>query len=82
MEKTTVESQFEEYRKYLHDEIVRLASYIRLYRHLHERRTDRLAEMNLAPAFFSLVIDALFSAIVLWVDKLFDKKSERGYGTF
>jgi hypothetical protein len=82
MEKTEPEAKFEEYREHLRQEAVRLASYVRLYRRLHERRADRLAEMNMAPAFFQVVIDALFSAIVLWVDKLFSERSERGLANF
>jgi hypothetical protein len=38
--------------------------------------------MNLAPAFFTITEDAVFSAIVLWVDKLFDEQSERGLVNF
>jgi hypothetical protein len=38
--------------------------------------------MDVAPAFFQLTIGALFSAIVLWVDKLCDEKSERGFFNF
>lgn len=55
---------------------------MRVYRRLHERRADRLDEMNLAPAFFQTVTDGLFSAIVLWVDKLFGEHAERGLHNF
>ncbi len=76
------EERFEEYRDHLRSEVGRLADYVALYRRLHERRTDRLAEMNFAPAFFSVVTDALFSAIILWTDKLFDEKGQRGIFDF
>lgn len=76
------ERKFETYRHYLQHEASRLTSYIKLYRGLHERRADRLDEMNLAPAFFSVATDALFSATVLWVDKLLDENSERGFFNF
>ncbi|MBI3937632.1 MAG: hypothetical protein HY323_11705 [Betaproteobacteria bacterium] len=79
---TETERKFETYRQWLEYEAGRLTSYIKLYRRLHERRTDRLDEMNIAPAFFSVTTDALFSAIVLWVDKLFDEHSERGFFNF
>src|SRR5919108_4629165 len=82
MEKTEAEAKFEEYREHLYREVVRLASYVRLYRRLYERRVDRYAEMNLAPAFFRVVTDALFAAIVLWVDKLFGKRSKCGLLNF
>src|SRR5262245_58132892 len=82
MYKSDAESYFDKYREYLFSELGRLASYVRLYRRLHERKGDRLKEMNIAPAFFSTTIDALFSAIVLWVDKLFGNRSERGLLNF
>lgn len=63
MNKAEAQRHFEEYRKYLVEELGRLASYVRLYRRLHERRADRFNEMNIAPAFFVTTIDALFSAI-------------------
>ncbi len=82
MNKADAETYFEKYRDSLQQEMVRLASYVRLFRRLHERKADRLNEMNLAPAFFSTTIDALFAAIVLWVDKLFGSRSERGLLNF
>src|SRR5262245_48614603 len=82
MDKSEPEQKFEEYREYLHQEASRLASYVALYRRLHELRSERLAEMNTAPGFFQVVIDALFSVIVLWVHKMFDEKSERGLANF
>jgi len=80
--KTEPEIMFEEYRKYVHEEGGRLACYVRLHRRLHERRADRIEEMNLAPAFFGTVIDSLFSVIVLWADKFFHERSERGLVDF
>jgi hypothetical protein len=78
MNNSEAEQYFKEYRDWLQQELSKLATYVRLYRRLHERKEDRLREMNIAPAFFLTVIDALFSAIVLWVDKLFGERSERG----
>ena len=69
--KSTDETGFEQYRESLKQEVTRLACFIRVYRLLHERRADRLDELNIAPGFFLTVEDALFSAIVLWIDKLF-----------
>jgi hypothetical protein len=65
------EKMFEKHRDYLEQEVKRVTCYVRVYRLLQERRADRLDEMNIAPAFFQTVTDALFSAIILWVDKLF-----------
>ena len=73
------EKIFEEYREYLKSEVVRLISYIKLYRRINERMEDRLDEINIAPSFFQVTLDALFSAIILWVDKLLGTRSERGF---
>lgn len=82
MSLSEAEKQFELYRDYLRSEVGRLSDYVALYRRLDERRTDRIAEMNFAPAFFSIVTDALFSAIILWTDKLFAGKGQRGIFDF
>jgi hypothetical protein len=73
---------FEQYRESLKQEMTRLACFIRVYRLLHERRADRLEELNIAPGFFLTVEDALFSAIVLWIDKLFATDADRGLHNF
>ncbi|SAL00165.1 hypothetical protein AWB80_07802 [Caballeronia pedi] len=77
-----LEQRFIDYRQYLEYEATRVISYATLYRKLYERRADRLEEMNIAPAFFSVTADALFSAVVLWIDKLFDEQAERGIFNF
>jgi len=76
------EQRFDEYRERLHDEVSRLAMYVRIYRRLHERMADRVDEMNIAPAFFQVVNDALFSVIVIWIDKLFDEHGGAGFFNF
>ena len=78
MNKKILEEKFIEYRKYLVSEAIYMASYISLYKCLQERRNDRLDQMNIAPGFFQTVLRALFSVIIIWVDKFFDEKSERG----
>lgn len=79
---TEAEKKFEEYRHYLNYEATRLAGFVKLFRRLYERRVDRLEEINIAPAFFQITTDALLSAIILWVDKLFDERGERGIFNF
>ena len=76
--KSADETTFEQYRESLKQEATRLASWIRVYRLLHERREGRLAELNVAPGFFLTVQDALFSVIVIWIDKLFAEDADRG----
>lgn len=76
------EKKFEEYRHYLTYEATCLVSFINLFRRLYERRVDRLEEINIAPAFFQVTTNALLSAMILWADKLFDTKGERGIFNF
>jgi len=76
------EKMFELYRENLKAEGMRLVCFIRVYRLFQERRGDRLAELNIAPCFFQTVEDALFSAIVLWIDKLFAEGAERSLHNF
>ncbi|TRZ50249.1 hypothetical protein D4S03_07055 [bacterium] len=82
MDMKETEKLFEEYREYLKSEAIRLVSYIKLYRRMNERKSDRLHEMNVAPSFFQVTLDALFSAIILWVDKLLGARSERVFNNF
>ena len=78
----TFDPQFDEYREQLHAELRRLVSYARVYRRLHDRKADRLREMNIAPAFFGVTMDALYSGIIIWAHKLFDPRGERGLWNF
>ena len=82
IQRTEVEVTFETYRHYLHREASVASSYFRLYRRLWERRSDHLDELNVAPAFFSIASDALYSATIIWVDKLLDERGERGMFNF
>ena len=78
----TFDQQFDEYREQLHAELRRLVSYARVYRRLHDRKADRLREMNIAPAFFGITMDALYGGIIIWTHKLFDPRGERGLWNF
>ena len=82
MKNSDIEIKFEQYREHLKEETTRLATYIHLYKHLHERKKDRLDEMNLAPCFFKTVIRSLFSVIIIWVNNLLDPKTQRGFFNF
>ena len=77
-----IEKKFEEYRHYLVYEATRLTNFVALFRKLHERRGDRLEEINIAPAFFQMATEALLAAIILWVDKLLKERGERGIFNF
>lgn len=76
------DEQFQKYREHLRLEINRFCDCASVYRQISERTKDYLPELNLAPAFFRTVEDALFTTIVLWADKLFDEKGERGLFNF
>ena len=49
-EKSADEQTFEQYREALKQEATRLACFIRVYRLLQDRRSDRQQELNLNPA--------------------------------
>src|SRR4051812_12952905 len=76
------EVYFEKYREALLNELKRLAEYSRLYRRIFERKADRLVEMNMAPAFFTLTTVAVLSTIIVWIDKLYHEHSECGFVNF
>ena len=76
------EDHFKNYRMHLRAEIHRFCDSASVIRQISERTNDHLQEINLAPAFFRTVEDSLFTTIVLWADKLFDEKGERGLFNF
>ena len=82
MDQTEKEKKFEKYREYLIEETMKLVAYIDLYKHLCDKKQDRLEELNIAPGFFDTVFSALLSGIINWTNNLFSEKSERGYFNF
>lgn len=82
MSREQFESHFGAYRSYLREEIHRFRDSVAVYRNIQERKNDRLEVINLAPAFFGVVEGALFTTIVMWADKLFDERGERGLFNF
>lgn len=74
--------QFAEYRQHLREEVLRFRDFVAVYLRIQQRKVDHLATLNLAPAFFKVVESSLFSSIVLWADKLFDERGERGVFNF
>lgn len=76
------EAHFREYRKHLQGEIGRFRDAASVLRQINERTNDYLCELNIAPAFFRTVEDALFTTVILWADKLFDEEGERGLFNF
>lgn len=82
MSRDEFEDHFRNYRTHLRREIQRFCDCASVYRQISERTKDHLRELNLAPAFFSAVEDALFTTIILWADKLFDEEGQRGLFNF
>lgn len=82
MQRDEFEDHFRKYRKHLSMEIHRFWDSTSVYRQITERTKDHLPELNLAPAFFHTVQDSLFTTVILWADKLFDEKGERGLFNF
>jgi len=82
LQREAFEGHFLKYREALRLEIHRFCDNASVYRQISERTHDHLRELNLAPAFFRTVEDSLFTTIVLWADKLFDEKGERGLFNF
>lgn len=76
------EAHFREYREHLQREVGRFRDAASVFRQLDERRNDYLNELNIAPAFFRTVEDSLFTTIIVWADKLFDEKGQRGLFNF
>jgi len=82
MSREQFESLFSAYRTYLREEIHRFRDSVAVYRNIQKRKNDRLEVINLAPAFFGVVEGALFTTIIMWADKLFDERGERGLFNF
>lgn len=82
MTRSEFDQHFKSYRSNLREEVLRFRGYVAVYRRIQERKNDQLEAINLAPAFFQVVESALFSSIVLWADKLFDEKGDRGLFNF
>lgn len=76
------EKRFEEYRDNLRREVGLLADYVHLFREIQKLKKRYVFEINYAPAFFALITKSIFSTIILWADKLFDEKGQRGIFDF
>lgn len=76
------ERLFVEYRENLRKEIHCFRDSASVLRQITDHTHDHLCEINLAPGFFHVVETALFSTIVLWADKLFDERGQRGFFNF
>lgn len=82
LDRTDFEKRFAEYREYLQREIHSFCDCAAVLRQIADHTHDHLAEVNLAPGFFHTVEGALFNTVILWADKLFDERGERGFFNF
>jgi hypothetical protein len=73
---------FETYRDHLRSEIHHFRDSASVLRQITDHTHDYLSEINLAPGFFHLVQDTLLNTVVIWADKLFDERGERGFFNF
>lgn len=76
------ERLFVEYRDNLRKEIHCFRDSASVLRQITDHTHDHLREINLAPGFFHVVEASLFSTVILWADKLFDEKGQRGFFNF
>jgi hypothetical protein len=82
LQREEFEQRFEQYRESLRREIHCFRDSASVFRQINAHTVDHLPSINLAPGFFHVVEDALFTTIVLWADKLFDERGERGFFNF
>ena len=82
LQREEFEQQYERYRDNLRHEVHRFRDAASVLRQINERLADHLPEVNLAPGFFHVVEDSLFTTVVLWADKLFDERGQRGFFNF
>lgn len=82
MKKRDPHKQFKLYLDRLFEEVFHIDSKFELYYHLLERKYNRLQAMNISPAFFQLIMDALLTDSIISLSRLYDsyksiKRSDR-----
>ena len=78
---------FEVYLRKLFHELTVLDTKFEIYRGINSHRTDRLEELNIAPAFFGIVLNSLVSDIIISLAKFYEnydgrKRSDRNINRF
>ncbi|MBX4269092.1 hypothetical protein [Clostridium estertheticum] len=54
------------------NEVVNVNSKFNLFKFIKERQNDSLKELNLAPAFFSLILDSLINNVIISIAKIYE----------
>jgi methyl-accepting chemotaxis protein len=60
------------------NEVANVNSKFKLFRYITERRNDSLRELNIAPAFFSLVLDSLINNVIIILAKIYESYNRSG----
>jgi AbiU2 len=76
------EEYFHDYRKYFREEVLRFHEVVSVYKQIYELKSIDEQALNLAPNFFRVIEGSLFTSIILWADKIFDKEGQRGLFNF
>ncbi|KAA9023562.1 AbiU2 domain-containing protein [Niallia endozanthoxylica] len=63
--------------KGLMQEIIQVKSKFKLWQHIQQQRNEYIDELNLAPAFFTLILQSMFNDVIITTAKLY----EHGKGT-
>jgi hypothetical protein len=70
------EEEFSKYHEKLRNELNRVNWHFTILKYIKEIHKDYLKELNQAPAFFSLTIDAHLYATLMRLNRFFDKKEK------
>lgn len=60
------------------NEVANVNSKFKLFKYITERRNDSLKELNIAPAFFSLVLDSLINNVIISLAKIYESSNRSG----
>jgi len=78
----TPDEHFRLYRDSIRNEILKLSTYYKHFKHLTDLTNTYLDELNQAPCFFKATMEAFFSSTILWAAKLLDTNSQKGIHNF
>lgn len=71
-----IKKKFEEYSNYIIEEITEIDSMFDAYIGIYNKRVDCVELINMAPAFWGLVMDSFLNYSILMLAKLFDNDNE------
>ena len=71
----TSKTTYTRYREFLLSQIMEVDTLFKLYIHIYNKQVDMVEVLNVAPAFFSLVIKAFLENSMTHLSKLYDSNS-------